>query len=409
VGVAPQQQQQQLKETGTAPPTSEVAVGLTTVEELAREVAQVQAQIARQLDARQLGAKVAELGAVLAAPDVWSKDAARANKVAREHAALKGTLDRAAELAHRRANALELAQLASAEGEAGMLGECHEELLRAREASVKLQLELLLDGPADKHDCSIEVTAGLGGKEACDWCEMLTNMYVAWAQRSGFSASVADSNPGESGLRQATVLVEGLNAYGWARVETGVHRMVRVSAHDTANRRHTCFAKVLVTPSLGDEDAEFDLPESDLRIDVMRAQGAGGQHVNKTESAVRITHIPTGINAISQQERSQHQNKKIALAVLKGRVLQLKLDKEEAQRKQVVSAIGEGSWGNQMRSYVLHPYKMVKDHRTEEETSMAEAFLAGDPDLIQRFMEAMHTKNANDMAAASGGKPAKQK
>ncbi len=394
----------------SAPPqvTGEVAIGLTTVEDVARDVADVQAQIARQLAARQLGARVAELGAVLSAPDVWSKDAARANKVAREHAALKGTLDRAAELDRRRVNALELAQLASAEGESGVLGECHEELLRAREASVKLQLELLLDGPADKHDCSIELTAGLGGKEACDFCEMLTNMYVAWAQRSGFAASVADSNPGESGLRQATVLVEGRNAYGWARVETGVHRMVRVSAHDAQARRHTCFAKVLVTPSLG-EDEEFDLPEGDLRIDVMRAQGAGGQHVNKTESAVRITHIPTGLNAISQQERSQHQNKKIALAVLKGRVLQVKLDKEEAQRKKVVSAVGEGSWGNQMRSYVLHPYKMVKDHRTEEETSQAEAFLAGDPALIQRFMEAMHTKTANDMAAACAGKPAKQK
>jgi len=245
---------------------------------------------------------------------------------------------------------------------------------------------LLFSGEYDNRSALITISAGAGGTEATDWAEMLLRMYLRWAERHRYATEIVDQLEGEqAGIKSATVAMEGRKAYGWLRAERGVHRLVRISPFDAQNRRQTTFALVEVLPEVPADDTEVDLNWDEIRVDTFRSQGAGGQHVNKTDSAVRLTHLPTGIVAQSQNERSQTQNKETAVKVLKARLLERHLEEKEAELRQLKGEHISAGWGNQIRSYVLHPYQMVKDLRTGHETSNTGAVLDGDLDA---FMQA---------------------
>ena len=247
----------------------------------------------------------------------------------------------------------------------------------------RLRASLLFSGQYDERGAILSITAGAGGTEATDWAEMLVRMYLRWAQRHRFGTEILDQLEGEeAGLKSATVAIEGRSAYGFLRAERGVHRLVRISPYDSQKRRHTTFALVEVLPEVEDDVEVDEIPDDELKVDTFRAQGAGGQHVNKTDSAVRLTHIPTGIVAQSQNERSQHQNREAAMKILRARLLERRLAERQAERAVLRGEHVEAGWGNQIRSYVLHPYQMVKDHRTEHETSATGAVLDGDLDAF---------------------------
>jgi len=259
--------------------------------------------------------------------------------------------------------------------------------------------DLLFSGPYDERDALLTISAGAGGTEATDWAEMLLRMYLRWAERHRFATEILDQLEGEqAGLKSVTVAVDGAKAYGWLRAERGVHRLVRISPFDAQRRRQTTFALVEVLPEVEDE-VEVEIDPDDLRVDTYRSQGAGGQHVNKTDSAVRITHLPTGIVAQSQNERSQIQNRETALKILRARLLERRLEERERELAELKGEHVEAGWGNQIRSYVLHPYQMVKDHRTEVETSNTGAVLDGDLDT---FMAAELEREATEQV---GTKP----
>jgi peptide chain release factor 2 len=247
----------------------------------------------------------------------------------------------------------------------------------------RARTSLLFAGPYDERSAILSISAGAGGTEATDWAEMLLRMYLRWAERHRFATEILDQLEGEeAGLKSATVAVDGRLAYGYLRAERGVHRLVRISPFDSQKRRHTTFALVEVLPEV-EEDVEVgDIPDDELKIDTFRAQGAGGQHVNKTDSAVRITHLPTGIVAQSQNERSQHQNREVAMKVLRARLLERRLEEREREMAALKGEHVEAGWGNQIRSYVLHPYQMVKDHRTGHETGSTGAVLDGELDTF---------------------------
>jgi len=247
----------------------------------------------------------------------------------------------------------------------------------------RLRTSLMFSGEYDQNDAIVTITAGAGGTEATDWAEMLLRMYLRWAQRHRYGTEIIDQLEGEeAGLKSVTVGMHGRGAYGHLRAERGVHRLVRISPYDSQKRRHTTFALVEVLPEVEDDTEVGEIPEDELKIDTFRSQGAGGQHVNKTDSAVRITHIPTGIIAQSQNERSQHQNREFAMKVLRARLLERRLEERERELAQLRGEHVEAGWGNQIRSYVLHPYQMVKDHRTNYETSATGDVLDGDLDAF---------------------------
>jgi peptide chain release factor 2 len=280
---------------------------------------------------------------------------------------------------------LDLIELAEAEGEDAVVAEAEKALQVLRERTAKLELESLLSGEADANDCYLEVHAGAGGTESQDWAEMLLRMYTRWSEQHGYKVEYIEESPGEeAGLKSATIKVSGDNAYGWLKTESGVHRLVRISPYDAASRRHTSFASVGVYPVI-DDTIEVEVVESDLRVDTYRASGAGGQHVNRTDSAVRITHMPTGIVVQCQNDRSQHRNRAQAMTMLKARLYELELQRREEQAQADHAAKTDIGWGHQIRSYVLHPYKMVKDLRTDVEKGNAEGVLDGD---IDPFLEA---------------------
>jgi peptide chain release factor 2 len=275
----------------------------------------------------------------------------------------------------------ELAQLAAESGDASLDHGIEQEFEELNRQFASLRSALLFSGDYDDNDAILTITAGAGGTEATDWAEMLLRMYLRWAQRHRFETEILDQLEGEeAGLKSVTVSIGGRRAYGYLRAERGVHRLVRISPYDSQKRRHTTFALVEVLPEVADDTEIGEIPEDELKIDTFRSQGAGGQHVNKTDSAVRITHIPTGIVAQSQNERSQHQNREFAMKVLRARLLERRLQEREQELAALRGEHVEAGWGNQIRSYVLHPYQMVKDHRTDHETSGTADVLDGDLD-----------------------------
>lgn len=252
-----------------------------------------------------------------------------------------------------------------------------------RERLESLEIMVLLDGKYDSLGAILEIHSGAGGTEACDWANMLYRMYTRWCEKHGFHIEEINNEAGdEAGIKSVMAFITGKNAFGYLKCERGVHRLVRISPFDSNSRRHTSFASVEVTPLFDGNDVDIEIKESDLKIDVYRSSGAGGQHVNKTESAVRITHLPTGIVVTCQNERSQIQNKERAMEVLKNKLYQLEIQKREEQMKEMKSDMKKIDFGSQIRSYVMHPYSLVKDHRTNAENTNVEAVLDGDLDLF---------------------------
>jgi len=280
---------------------------------------------------------------------------------------------------------VELIELGEAEGDGEIVAEAETALAELREKAGRMRVETLLSGEADANDCYVEIHSGAGGTESQDWAQMLFRMYTRWAERRGFKVETIEYQAGEeAGIKSATIQVKGHNAYGWLKTESGVHRLVRISPYDSQARRHTSFSSVWVYPVI-DESIDIEVSESDVRIDTYRASGAGGQHVNTTDSAVRITHIPTGIVVQCQNERSQHKNRATAWDMLRARLYELELQKrEEAANSEAASKTDIG-WGHQIRSYVLQPYQLVKDLRTQVESTAPSDVLDGDLDA---FMEA---------------------
>jgi peptide chain release factor 2 len=292
---------------------------------------------------------------------------------------------------------LTMIELGEAEKDDAAVAEAEAALKRLRAEVARRELEALLSGEADANDCYLEVHAGAGGTESQDWASMLMRMYVRWAEQHGYKVEWMEETEGEgAGIKSATVIIRGRNAYGWLKSENGVHRLVRISPFDANARRHTSFASVNVYPVL-DESIKIDINENDVRVDVMRAGGAGGQHVNKTESAVRLTHIPTNIVVKSQSDRSQHRNRAIAWDMLRAKLFELETQKREAKAAAEQAAKTDIGWGHQIRSYVLQPYQMVKDLRTGVSTSNTGAVLDGD---LDEFMQAALAQKA------FGGEPA---
>jgi len=280
---------------------------------------------------------------------------------------------------------IEMIELAEIEGEEGLIEEADKAIADLRDKASVAELKTLLSGEADKNDCYIEVHAGAGGTEAQDWAEMLLRMYARWSEQHGYKVELLEESPGEeAGIKSTTLKVQGENAYGWLKTESGVHRLVRISPYDSSARRHTSFASAWMYPVV-DDNIDIVIEDKDLRIDTYRASGAGGQHVNRTDSAVRITHEPTGIVVQCQNDRSQHKNRATAMSMLKARLYERELQMREAEAQAEHEAKSDIGWGHQIRSYVLQPYQMVKDLRTEVETSDTQGVLNGD---IDRFLEA---------------------
>ena len=298
----------------------------------------------------------------------------------RERGRLSDQIDGVKRLERDVEDALGLIELAEAEGDADTANAAAEDLKRLAQEAKKREIESLLSGEADGNDAFVEVNSGSGGTEAQDWAEMLMRMYSRWAEQHGYKVVLTEESPGEqAGLKSATIQVSGPNAYGWLKTESGVHRLVRISPFDSAARRHTSFASVYVFPVV-DDKIEIEVNPADLRTDTFRASGAGGQHVNKTESGVRFTHLPTGIVVASTQDRSQHRNRAIAMGMLKARLYELELKKREAVTAATEAGKTDIGWGHQIRSYVLQPYQMVKDLRTGVEKGNPAAVLDGELD-----------------------------
>lgn len=289
----------------------------------------------------------------------------------------------------------ELIELGEAEGDETIVEDAIKNLQELRSVAQRKQLESLLSGEADGLDCYLQINAGSGGTEAQDWAEMLLRMYMRWADAHDYKLSVLERSDGEvAGIKSTTLKLEGTDAYGWLKTESGVHRLVRISPYDSSGRRHTSFASVSVSPVV-DENIDVDVLEKDLKIDTYRSSGAGGQHVNTTDSAVRITHLPTGIIVACQNERSQHQNRAQALEMLKARIYEMELRKREERAAEEHGEKTDIGWGHQIRSYVLHPYQMVKDLRTEVETNQSGNVLDGDLDM---FLEASLAHKLNSVS-----------
>ena len=280
-------------------------------------------------------------------------------------------------------------EIAEQDNDEKLLIDAKNQLLNLNKNIKKKELESLLSEEADKNDCFIEINAGAGGTESQDWVQMLLRMYSRWADKKEYKIIIMDENPGEeAGIKSVCIKISGINAYGWLKTESGVHRLVRISPFDSQNRRHTSFASVWVYPEV-DESVDISLEDKDLRIDTYRASGAGGQHVNRTDSAVRITHLPTNIVVQCQNHRSQHQNKAEAFKMLKAKLYELELEKKSTEKARTEENKTEIGWGHQIRSYVLQPYQLVKDLRTNKESSNFQAILDGD---IDDFLEAALAK-----------------
>ncbi len=328
-----------------------------------------------------------------ASPDFWNIQA-KAQAQMRRLSDLRYEVTVWRDLSRRVTDALDLAELAELEEDESVTSELLAESEAVEVYLEKLEFQLRLSGKHDRDDALLSIHAGAGGTESQDWAQMLLRMYLRWAEASGYKAEILESTDGEeAGLKSVTALVEGSWAYGYLKTERGVHRLVRLSPFDAAHRRHTSFALVEVMPDIED-DIEIEINPDDLRIDIYKSSGAGGQHVQKNATAVRLTHEPTGVVVTCQNERSQTQNREMAMRILRGRLYELERQKREEEQARLKGEHVEAGWGNQIRSYVLHPYKMVKDHRTEYEVGNAEAVLDGRlDDFIEAYLR--HTVGQN--------------
>ena len=303
----------------------------------------------------------------------------------RDRTKLQGQIDAVRNMESALADAVGFAEMADEEGDEDSLAQARADLAALKQQAVRAELEALLSGEADGNDAYVEINSGAGGTESQDWALMLMRMYTRWANAHGMTVDVIEETDGETaGIKSATLQVKGVNAYGWLKTEAGVHRLVRISPYDSSARRHTSFASVWVFPVV-DDTIEIEINPADVRTDTYRASGSGGQHVNKTDSAVRLTHIPTGVVVACQSERSQHQNRDRAWKMLRARLYELELQKREAAQQAIEDQKTDIGWGHQIRSYVLQPYQMVKDLRTEVETSDTQGVLNGD---LDQFMGA---------------------
>jgi peptide chain release factor 2 len=343
--------------------------------------------------------RLQELNARAEGPDLWNKpDEAQA--VMRERTQLDEAIGDIDTMIRELSDNLELIELGEADGDEGVVAEAIAALEVVRARAAKAELGTLLSGEADANDCYVEVHAGAGGTEAQDWAEMMVRMYTRWGEQHGYKVEWLEESQGdEAGIKSATLKLAGNNAYGWMKTETGVHRLVRISPYDSSARRHTSFASVGVFPVI-DDRIDIEIEDKDLRIDTYRASGAGGQHVNRTDSAVRITHVPTNIVVQCQNDRSQHRNRATAMEMLKARLYERELAIREAQAQADHAAKTDIGWGHQIRSYVLQPYQMIKDLRTGVETSNTQGVLDGDLDDFMAAALSQRVKGKADEGSA---------
>ncbi|MDK9697908.1 MAG: peptide chain release factor 2 [Siculibacillus sp.] len=354
------------------------------IQSVVDEIQQALSLLRRHLDWDVALKRLDELNALSESPDLWN-DPTRAQKLMRERDQLSKSVDIVQSIRRDLDDNVGLLELGEAEGDADVVTEAEAALKQLALDVAKRQVDALLSGEADGNDTYLEIHAGAGGTESQDWAQMLARMYVRWAERRGYKVEAVEASEGEeAGLKSVTYVIKGLNAYGWLKTESGVHRLVRISPFDSAARRHTSFASAWVYPVV-DDSIDIVIPESDVRVDTYRSSGAGGQHVNTTDSAVRLTHIPTGIAVACQAERSQHKNRAKAWDMLKSRLYEAELQKREEKANVEAAAKTDIGWGHQIRSYVLQPYQMVKDLRTGVQTTDPQRVLDGDLDA---FMEA---------------------
>jgi len=339
--------------------------------------------LGQRMDRETIQHRLEEFDAMIEAPDLWN-DPARAQKLMKERQGLIDALGSYKLVEQSLRDNVELIEMGEAEGDADIVTEAEAALIALADVAAQKELEALLNGEADSNDTFLEINAGAGGTESCDWALMLARMYIRWAERKGYTVELLSEIDGdEAGIKSAAYKISGHNAYGWLKTESGVHRLVRISPFGSGDKRQTSFASIWVYPVV-DDNIEIEVQDKDIRIDTYRSSGAGGQHVNKTDSAVRITHFPSGI-VVTSSMKSQHQNRDIAMTALKARLYQMELDKRNAATNEAHESKGDAGWGNQIRSYVLQPYQMVKDLRTNYETSDTGGVLDGD---LDRFMAA---------------------
>jgi len=344
--------------------------------------------LAKRLDYETAPYRLEEFNAMIEDPSLW-KDQERAQKLMRDRQILVDAIATYEGIRQDLSDNLEMIELGAAEDDDEVVKDAEEALKALRKTAAEKELDALLDGEADSNDTFLEINSGAGGTESCDWALMLSRMYVRWAEKKGYTVELQSETAGEeAGIKSAAYKISGHNAYGWLKSESGVHRLVRISPFDAAAKRHTSFCSVWVYPVV-DDNIEIEVNPSDIRIDTYRSSGAGGQHVNTTDSAVRITHHPTGI-VVTSSEKSQHQNRDIAMKALKSRLYQMELDRRNAAINQAHDNKGDAGWGNQIRSYVLQPYQMVKDLRTSYETSDTKGVLDGDLDGLMAATLAMN-------------------
>ncbi|MCP1213001.1 peptide chain release factor 2 [Acetobacter okinawensis] len=369
-------------------------------EALNEQIKQSVALLRRHLNWDVAEARLAELNNQAEDPDLWNNPEA-AQKMMRERTLLANQIEGVQALETNVSDTSELIEMAEAEGDADLVAEGMTSLRALAEEAKRREIESLLSGEADSNDCYLEVNAGAGGTEAQDWAEMMLRMYTRWAEAHNYKVTLIESSEGEqAGLKSATILVSGPNAYGWLKTEAGVHRLVRISPFDAAARRQTSFASVWVYPVI-DDSIEIEINDADLKVDTFRASGAGGQHVNKTDSAIRITHIPTGIVVACQTDRSQHRNRATAMQMLRARMYEAELQRREAAAAEAEAAKTDIGWGHQIRSYVLAPYQMVKDLRTSVETGNPDAVLDGELDAFMAAALAMRVGATRSEASAT--------
>ena len=344
--------------------------------------------LAQRMDRETAPHRLEEFNARVEDPTLWDNPE-NAQKLMRERQALVDAMESYDTIAGDLSDNIELIELGEMEGDAEVIKEAEEALKSLKKKAAEKELEALLDGEADANDTFLEINSGAGGTESCDWASMLARMYVRWAEKKGYEVELQSMTQGEeAGIKSAAYKISGRNAYGWLKSESGVHRLVRISPFDSAAKRHTSFTSVWVYPVV-DDNIDIEVNPADIRIDTYRSSGAGGQHVNTTDSAVRITHNPTGI-VVTSSEKSQHQNRDIAMKALKSRLYQMELDRRNAAINEAHENKGDAGWGNQIRSYVLQPYQMVKDLRTSFETSDTKGVLDGDLDGLMGATLAMN-------------------